>query len=148
MFLVDMIIKRWLILVLTMAMTAVVACASNPDDFRRLDSLIAAQPQIIKAKEARLAQLKAEAGALTDPVGRYEAMKQLYEEYAAYQYDSAYACVTECLRLANEMGDKRLLNESRLNLAHILSTACLTDKAQLALNQIDTCLNTLSASVA
>ena len=138
MFLVDVMIKRWLILVVTMAMTAVVACASKPDAFRRLDSLIAAQPQIIEAKEARLAQLKAESGALTDPVGRYEAMKRLYEEYAAYQYDSAYACVTECLRLANEMGDKRLLNESRLNLAHILSTACLTDKAQLALNQIDT----------
>ena len=138
MFLVDVMIKRWLILVVTMAMTAVVACASKPDAFRRLDSLIAAQPHIIEAKEARLAQLKAESGALTDPVGRYEAMKRLYEEYAAYQYDSAYACVTECLRLANEMGDKRLLNESRLNLAHILSTACLTDKAQLALNQIDT----------
>ena len=36
------------------------------------------------------------------------------------------------------MGDEGLVNESRLNLAHILSTACLMDKARLTLSQIDT----------
>ena len=131
-------VKRWLILVVMMVMTAIGAYASQPDAFRRLDSLIAAQPQIIAAKEARLTQLKAELDGLTSLAGRYDATKRLYEEYAAYQYDSAYAYVTECLRIAQEMGDKRLLNESRLNMAHILSTACLMDKAQLTLNQIDT----------
>ena len=108
------------------------------DAFQRLDSLIAAQPQIVAAKEARLSQLKAVLGNETSAEGRYQAMKRLYEEYSAYQYDSAYAYVSQCISLAQSMGDESLLNESRLNLAHILSTACLMDKARETLNQIDT----------
>ena len=112
--------------------------AVSDDAFQRLDSLIAAQPQIVAAKEARLSQLKAVLGNETSAEGRYQAMKRLYEEYSAYQYDSAYAYVSQCIHLAQTMGDEALLNESRLNLAHILSTACLMDKARETLNQIDT----------
>ena len=114
------------------------SAAVQANAFQRLDSLIAAQPQIIATKEAHLSRLKGDLGKETTPAGRYAAMRRLYEEYSAYQYDSAYAYVTECLRLARAMDDNALLNESRLNLAHILSTACLMDKATLTLSQIDT----------
>ena len=108
-----------------------VALAVDGDGrFQRLDSLIAAQPQIVAAKETRLAQLKTDLGKETTAPGRYAALKRLYEEYSAYQYDSAYAYVSQCLRLAESIGDASLINESRLNLAHILSTACLMDKAR------------------
>ena len=106
--------------------------------FQRLDSLIVAQPQIVAAKEAWLTQLKSDLGKETTAHARYAALKRLYEEYSAYQYDSAYAYVSQCLRLAESIGDESLINESRLNLAHILSTACLMDKARQTLNQIDT----------
>ena len=106
--------------------------------FQRLDSLIVVQPQIVAAKEARLTQLKSDLGKETTAPARYAALKRLYEEYSAYQYDSAYAYVSQCLRLAESIGDESLINESRLNLAHILSTACLMDKARQTLNQIDT----------
>lgn len=106
-------------------------------DFRRLDSLIAAQPQIVEAKEAYLEQLKGELARETSLRGRYAATKRLYEQYSAYQYDSAYAYVSRCIHLAQEMGDAKLLDESRLNLAHILSTACLMDKARQTLDLID-----------
>ena len=130
--------NRWL-LVVVMALVAVAAAgASRQDAFHRLDSLISAQPQIVAAKEVRLAQLKSDLGKERTLAGRYEATKRLYEEYSAYQYDSAYAYVSDCLRLAQEMGDAMLMNESRLNLAHILSTACLMDKARQTLSQIDT----------
>ncbi|MBQ3732252.1 MAG: hypothetical protein II905_10930, partial [Muribaculaceae bacterium] len=76
----------------------------------------------------------------SNPRGRFGALKRLYEEYSAYQYDSAYAYVNQCISLAQSMGDASLLNESRLNLAHILSTACLMDKAHQTLSQIDTTL--------
>ena len=126
------------LLVCWMAVCAVGAWGASQDAFQRLDSLIAAQPQIIAAKEARLAQIKGELGQETSSAGRYAILKRLYEEYSAYQYDSAYAYVSQCIRLAQSMGDEPLLNESRLNLAHILSTACLMDKARSTLNQIDT----------
>ena len=126
------------LLVCWMAVWAVGAWGASQDAFQRLDSLIAAQPQIIAAKEARLTQIKGELGQETSSAGRYAILKRLYEEYSAYQYDSAYAYVSQCIRLAQSMGDESLLNESRLNLAHILSTACLMDKARSTLNQIDT----------
>ena len=112
--------------------------AASSVDFSRLDSLIAEQSHIIDRKEAHLLQLKERLSRETAPADRYGTIKQLYEEYAAYQYDSAYAYVSQCLALARQMSDDRLLNESRLDLAHILSTACLMDQARLLLGQIDT----------
>ena len=91
--------------------------------FDRLDSLIAVQPRLVAEKEARLTQMKRELSQTKTSEQRYEALRQLYEEYAAFQYDSAYSYVSEC---------------SLLDLAHILSTACLMDKASQTLNQIDT----------
>ena len=114
------------------------AAASEGNRFSRLDSLIAEQPRIIAEKEERLSHIKADLGKTADSNGRYAVLKRLYDEYSAYQYDSAYAYVTESLRLAQMMGNERLVNESRLNLAHILSTACLMDQAVLTLSQIDT----------
>ena len=131
-------LKRWLILVVTVVVAAIGASASEPDAFSRLDSLIAAQPQIIAAKEVRLAQLKAELARAGSPVARYGVLERLYDEYAAYQYDSAYTYVSECIRLAQTLGDEALLNESRFDLAHILSTACLMNEAHQMLNRIDT----------
>ena len=127
-----------ILVAMVVAGVVVALAAEGGERFQRLDSLIAAQPQIVAAKETRLAQLKSDLGKETTAPGRYATLKRLYEEYSAYQYDSAYAYVNQCIRLAQSMGDESLLNESRLNLAHILSTACLMDKAQQTLNQIDT----------
>ena len=127
-----------ILVAMVVAGVVVALAAEGGGRFQRLDSLIAAQPQIVAAKEVRLAQLKSDLGKEMTAPGRYAALKRLYEEYSAYQYDSAYAYVNQCIRLAQSMGDESLLNESRLNLAHILSTACLMDKAQQTLNQIDT----------
>ena len=128
--------RRWLAVAVLMA--AVVLTGQARGQFARLDSLIAVQPHIVAEKETRLAQMKADLAAEATVLGRYGIMRRLYEEYAAYQYDSAYAYVSQCIRLAQAMGDAARLNESRLNLAHILSTACLMEQARQMLAQIDT----------
>ena len=125
-------------LLLVVATSVVAQAAALQGTFDRLDSLIAAQPDIVAAKEARLAQMKADLRQGASLMERYAVNRRLYEEYSAYQYDSAYAYVTQCMSLARAMDNASLLNESRLNLAHILSTACLIDKASLTLSQIDT----------
>lgn len=130
--------KRRLVSVLMAVMSLMAMASSDAGTYQRLDSLIAAQPQIIAAKEQRIKQLKANLSKESLPRQRYAATKRLYDEYAAYQYDSAYAYVSECLRLAQSLGDEKLLNESRLNLAHILSTACLMNQAEEVLAAIDT----------
>ncbi len=128
--------RLWVIVVVLAGIIS--SSAASSVDFSRLDSLIAEQSHIIDRKEAHLSQLKERLSRETAPADRYGTIKQLYEEYAAYQYDSAYAYVSQCLALARQMSDDRLLNESRLDLAHILSTACLMDQARLLLGQIDT----------
>ena len=110
---------------------------AGTEAFNRLDSLIAAQPRIIAEKESRLSLMKADLDRMSRPGERFAILHRLYEEYAAYQYDSAHSYVSECLRLAESMGNQHQLNESRLDLAHILSTACLMDKAQSTLDQIN-----------
>ena len=130
----------WMALLGCVCTTAMAAEVS----FARLDSLIAEQPRIVAAKEARLERLKADLAKTAWGPQRYIALKQLYDEYAAYQYDSAYAYVTQGLRLAESMRNDSLVNEARLDLAHILATACLMDKAQQTLDQID--VSRLSAS--
>ena len=136
----DRNIKLWLLALLTI--TALTVKAVPQERFHRLDSLIAVQPRIIADKEARLTQMKDVLAGLTSSTDRYQAMKRLYEEYSAYQYDSAYAYVSDCLRLAESMGDAVRQNESSLNLAHILSTSCLMEQARQSLNRIDTTLLT------
>ena len=130
--------RLWLWLMIVLIGAAGTAAAPESNRFSRLDSLIAEQPRIIAEKEERLSHIKADLGKTADSNGRYAVLKRLYDEYSAYQYDSAYAYVTESLKLAQSMGNERLVNESRLNLAHILSTACLMDQAVLTLSQIDT----------
>lgn len=130
--------RRFVILTVVAMCVVHVAGALPADAFQRLDNLIATQPAIVAEKEARLARLKADLARETSAAGRYSSLRRLYEEYSAYQYDSAYAYVSQCINLAMTMGNESLLNESRLNLAHILSTACLMDKARSTLNQIDT----------
>ena len=134
---------RLLLALLLIALAMGEMGAASPDDkFARLDSLIAVQPSIVADKESRLSQMKAQLATKRIPIERYEAYRGLYEEYAAYQYDSAYSCVSQCIGLAQSMGDAKLLNEARLNLAHILSTACLMEQSQQKLDQIDTALLT------
>ena len=131
--------SRYPILVAMMLTFAVsLTGAPSQNAFWRLDSLIATQPRIIADKEQRLIEMKAGLARETTAERQYDALKRLYEEYSAYQYDSAYAYVADCIAIASQLGDESKLNESRLNLAHILSTACLMDKAQQTLSQIDT----------
>ena len=132
----GIVFRRWLAVAVLMAAVVLTGQARGP--FARLDSLIAVQPHIVAEKETRLAQMKADLAAEATVLGRYGIMRRLYEEYAAYQYDSAYAYVSQCISLAQAMGDAARLNESRLNLAHILSTACLMEQARQMLAQIDT----------
>ena len=133
-----MVTKKQIAALAVIVLVAVKMMAASLEPFHRLDSLIAAQPQMVAEKEARLEHMKADVDKKKAPIDRYAILSRLFEEYAAYQYDSAYTYVAECLNLATLMDDNCLIIESRLNLAHILSTACLMEQARQTLAQIDT----------
>lgn len=133
------VLNRVLLLLSVLTLQALPAVGAGEGiDFHRLDSLIEAQPRLVAEKESRITAIKAGLYKARGDRERYAQVNRLFEEYSAYQYDSARACVGECLRLARVMNDEVLLNDSRLNLAHILSTSCLMGEASAALAQIDT----------
>jgi len=109
-----------------------------PALYDSLDALIARQPAIVAAKEARLQQLTSDYQRpdLTADE-RYERGMQLYDEYMAFRYDSAFKYVLRCVMEQEELGNRDRADESRLKLAHILSVSGLFDKAHKLLSEID-----------
>ena len=109
-----------------------------PALYDSLDALIARQPAIVAAKEARLQQLTSDYQRpdLTADE-RYERGMQLYDEYMAFRYDSAFKYVLRCVMEQEELGNRDRADESRLKLAHILSVSGLIDKAHKLLSEID-----------
>ena len=60
------------------------------DVLDELDKTIDRREQFNKAKERRIADLKAGLAGMEDPVRKFHIYNQLFEEYKIYQYDSAY----------------------------------------------------------
>lgn len=104
--------------------------------YERLDSLINLQPVIVTQYEQKLAQLKQKLTATRSRSERYAMLYDLSEAYASFQNDSARAYVRQACEIADQMGDVRLQNESRLQSVHILSGAGLLETAQHEIESI------------
>ncbi len=68
---------------------------------------------------------------------QYLLYQQLAKEYESFRCDTAILYSTERLRLAEELGNTQWINESKFQLASVLSKACMFDRAIKLLNSID-----------
>ena len=128
----------WVLIFMAMPLRLLAGSNDIPALYDSLDALIARQPAIVAAKEARLQQLTSDYQRpdLTADE-RYERGMQLYDEYMAFRYDSAFKYVLRCVMEQEELGNRDRADESRLKLAHILSVSGLFDKAHKLLSEID-----------
>lgn len=116
--------------------------------YQTLDSLMECQHAIIAEKEARIR-------VITDGVGganlndemHYQTCMRLYNEYLAFQFDSAFVYIDKCIKLQEDIGDADLNAESRTALSHILAVTGIFRKAQQMLDSIDTRLLTTERKV-
>ena len=67
----------------------------------------------------------------------YELNMQLYEEYLAFRFDSAYYYIQKNVEKQRLTGDVNRFAASAVRFAHILSVSGLFDKAQALLNEIE-----------
>lgn len=102
-----------------------------------LDSLLAKSDYFIREKEDRISRLRDNLRSATDPDRRYWLTAELYDEYSAYDSDSALHYADRALNLALRMGRDTLANEMRLNRIYILSATGLFDEAGNCLDSLN-----------
>lgn len=102
-----------------------------------LDSVLAASDGYIKAKEARIEQLRKKISPIQKEEERLWLNKMLYDEYAVYKADSAMYYVNENIRIARNLGRESDEYEWRVNKVFLLAAQGLLTEAEREMMQID-----------
>lgn len=103
----------------------------------RLDSMLARSPEYTAVKEERLAQLRDNYRKASGTERRYWAAQELYDEYCAYDSDSAMYYADRAMRHAAEMGRNDLVQEMELNRSYLFSATGLIEQASHSLDRIN-----------
>lgn len=103
---------------------------------RQLDSVLAKSPDIIRAKEARIAARRGTYASAPDEEHRYWAAADLYEEYSTFDSDSALHYADLALSHARALDRRDLMAEMELNKSYIFSATGLLEEADRSLNSV------------
>ena len=121
-------------LLVAVRLTAAPGNATADSLMKVLDKVISDRDRYLAEKKSELASLHAAYDSATDDYGRFQALKNLYDNYYSFNTDSAYSQSVRQKAIAEKLGDKNLLTLARMNHASILSatgmyyeTVCLAD---------------------
>lgn len=95
----------------------------------KLDSLIAQKEIIEKEKELRISQLRLQKATVSSLEEEYWLNKKFYDEYYAYDTDSALYYISCNLRIAQERGWKERILKWRIRKSHLLTATGLLKEA-------------------
>lgn len=102
-----------------------------------LDSLLTHSHTFVQQKEERLSALRKKYNANIDAAHRYWIVSELYDEYCAYDSDSAM-CYADCaINLAHQLNRRDLVDEMELNKAYIYSATGMLTEAENLLARIN-----------
>ena len=105
----------------------------------QLDATLSHRDSYIAGREQRIESLKSILGKSDfSDAQRYILNQQLIDEYTPYQADSTIDYLYRNINLAKKMRDTRRLDESRIQLAYLYSSAGIYLKAATLLQQVDT----------
>ena len=105
----------------------------------QLDATLSHRDSYIAGREQRIESLKSILGKSDfSDAQRYILNQQLIDEYTPYQADSTIDYLYRNINLAKKMHDARRLDESRIQLAYLYSSAGIYLEAATLLQQIDT----------
>jgi hypothetical protein len=90
-----------------------------------LDESLARKDVFMRVKESKLDSLKSLKESERDTAKIFSLNKCIYDEYKTYQYDSAYTYAVNNLRLAEKRQAKKWVNQSKLDLSFIFTSAGL-----------------------
>lgn len=105
--------------------------------YQTLDSLVAHRQIFVERKQQQIATVRAELNreGLT-ALDSFQLNQRLYDEYMAFEFDSAFSYIRKNIRMMERRGDTDRLCQSKLRLAHILSVTGIFDKASLLLDHV------------
>jgi hypothetical protein len=102
-----------------------------------LDTTIDKSEYYHSIKETEIIKHKSLLKLTSSNVQKYEIYQKLYNEYRAYQSDSALDYARRSLKIANTLKDLTKINTAKLNLASIMGTLGMYKEATDILNKID-----------
>ena len=103
-----------------------------------LDSLIEHQSEIIAQKKNRIQTITDGRNSLSlTPEQLFSLNNRLYDEYLAFNFDSALCYIKKNVDVQQSLGNPDLAAGSLIRMAHILAVSGLFDKADRMLDQID-----------
>lgn len=103
-----------------------------------LDSLIEHQSEIIAQKKNRIQTITDGMNSLSlTPEQLFSLNNRLYDEYLAFNFDSALCYIKKNVDVQQSLGNPDLAAGSLIRMAHILAVSGLFDKADRMLDQID-----------
>lgn len=102
-----------------------------------LDMVLARADDFVRAKEDRIDRRRDKFMRTTDTEQKYWEAVGLYDEYAAFDSDSAMAYADRCHDYAQQLGREDLKASAELNRIYVLTATGLLDKAEAALRGLD-----------
>lgn len=106
-------------------------------ELMRLDTLLARSEVFLRQKEDRLNNLRHKYYANRNADHRYWLAADLYDEYCAYDSDSALYYADRALAYAESMNRPDLVSEMILNKSYVYSATGMLDEAEKILSDID-----------
>lgn len=123
---------------------AAVSCARTQEspfekDLRRIDEVISRADDYMSVKEQRISTIEnmLHSRGVT-PLQQYHIYGELYEEYAAYQFDKAKDALDQQLRIADVLGERALRDDAMIKKVLLLTMAGYYHEADALFTQIDT----------
>ena len=103
----------------------------------RLDSLLVKTPGFVREKEDRIKRTRDIYNRTSDMERRYWLASELYDEYCAYDSDSAIYYINKAQEYARKLGRQDLVDEMELNKSYVFSATGLLDEANNCLERLD-----------
>ncbi len=101
-----------------------------------LDVTLSHKDDYMRGKEQRIRSIKSTLAQSSDPERRYWLTNDLFNEYRAYDSDSALMYLNESYRIARSLGRRDWMDDVSLNSAYIYAATGLFDKAEEALERV------------
>lgn len=103
----------------------------------RLDSLLVKTPGFVREKEERIRRTREIYARATDLERRYWMASELYDEYCAYDSDSAIYYINKAQEYARRLNRQDLVDEMELNKSYVFSATGLLDEANNCIERLD-----------
>lgn len=99
------------------------SCATDSGEIKQLDDTLSNYPEYIVQKEKAIKELKLNRNKAHHREARYQAVMELYRAYQDYSLDSALVYIRQALALADSLGDRERIIDTRLSQAFLYNYA-------------------------